>query len=681
MASTYSTNLAIELIGTGEQSGTWGTTTNTNLGTLIEQSISGYVTQAITDGSGANTTITIPNGATGVARNMVIEMTGALTFSTTSLIVPANKKLYFIYNNTTGGFAVTVKVSGLTGVLVPNGKKVILTSNGTDIVEAANQVVGNFAVGGTATMAAINASGLVAMAGAATVGTTLVVSGVATFNVGPSISGTLAITNTANTMLDALTVLNASAGNAASTRISLGNNTSAGAGQIILYGGNHATLPNYMDVTNANNALLRFQTGGGAASFGGTLGVTGTSTMAAINASDVMTISKTNSLANLTLQTAALADGYASLALKNLGGSGIVAISRSAGGDIFTGSTQYALNVGTLNAFPLMLGTNGVTRLTIDSAGASTFTKGAAGDVLILTNGGATPKPMYFYSDASTMSMGTSASQGGSLLAFVSTTSAQINISGGSVQSWTTAGTNVTGTLGATGIIGSANSVESTGQLQVYAANKIAMSQESASNSTLTAHGTNSSTYGNLNLRVAYSNGTPLTIATISSTGLAVTGTILSSGTSATARINPATDNVGYVGESTSRWQAIYAVNGTIQTSDGREKNAIEDSNLGLSFVQSLRPVSYKWNTGENIVTYDENKNMVVTPRAGVRLHYGFIAQDVQAAIPEGVDFGGFVQEPDNGTMSLRYHEFIGPMVKAIQELAADFDAYKSSHP
>lgn len=135
MASTYSTNLALELIGTGDQSGTWGTTTNTNLGTLLEQAISGYVTQAITDG--ADTTITIPNGATGVARNMALELTGALT-AARNLIVPANKKLYFIYNNTTGGFAVTVKVSGLTGVSVPNGAKVILVCNGTDIVAATN---------------------------------------------------------------------------------------------------------------------------------------------------------------------------------------------------------------------------------------------------------------------------------------------------------------------------------------------------------------------------------------------------------------------------------------------------------------------------------------------------------------------------------------------------------------
>lgn len=139
-------------------------------------------------------------------------------------------------------------------------------------------------------------------------------------------------------------------------------------------------------------------------------------------------------------------------------------------------------------------------------------------------------------------------------------------------------------------------------------------------------------------------------------------------GDSNSSRILPYTDNVGYIGESAKRWQAIYAVNGTIQTSDGREKNTIADSNLGLSFVQSLRPVSYKWNVGENVVTYDEEGKEVVTPRVGVRTHYGFIAQEVQAAIPEGVDFGGFVQEPNEGMMSLRYHEFIGPLVKAIQE-------------
>ena len=133
--STYSTNLALELIGTGEQAGVWGTTTNTNLGTLIEQAISGYVTQAVS--TGTDTTITIPNGSSGVARNMYIELTGTGGAST-NLIVPANKKLYFIFNNSTG--AVTVKVSGQTGVSVPTGKKMVLVSNGTDIVNGLNYI-------------------------------------------------------------------------------------------------------------------------------------------------------------------------------------------------------------------------------------------------------------------------------------------------------------------------------------------------------------------------------------------------------------------------------------------------------------------------------------------------------------------------------------------------------------
>ena len=133
--STYSTNLALELIGTGEQAGTWGVTTNSNLGTLIEQAISGYVTQAVS--TGTDTTITIPNGSSGVARNMYIELTGTGGAST-NLIVPANKKLYFIFNNSTG--AVTVKVSGQTGVSVPTGKKMVLVSNGTDIVNGLNYI-------------------------------------------------------------------------------------------------------------------------------------------------------------------------------------------------------------------------------------------------------------------------------------------------------------------------------------------------------------------------------------------------------------------------------------------------------------------------------------------------------------------------------------------------------------
>ena len=150
MSSTFSTNLAIELIGTGDQAGTWGNTTNTNLGTLIEQAISGYVTQSVS--TGATTTITIPDGSSGVARNMFIELTGTGGASTV-LEVPANKKLYFIYNNASG--AVTVKVTGQTGVSVAAGQKVILVSNGTDVVEATTYLT---AVPSSLTVTTLNAT-------------------------------------------------------------------------------------------------------------------------------------------------------------------------------------------------------------------------------------------------------------------------------------------------------------------------------------------------------------------------------------------------------------------------------------------------------------------------------------------------------------------------------------------
>lgn len=127
--ATYSTNLALTLLATGEGAGTWGNTTNTNLGTLLEQAISGYATESLT--AGTTLTLTIPNGATGVARNMYLEFTG----NGSTVIVPSNKKLYFVYNNCSSG-TITMKVAGQTGVTVAKGAKQILVSNGTDVQEA-----------------------------------------------------------------------------------------------------------------------------------------------------------------------------------------------------------------------------------------------------------------------------------------------------------------------------------------------------------------------------------------------------------------------------------------------------------------------------------------------------------------------------------------------------------------
>jgi hypothetical protein len=139
MASTYSPNLRLELITTGEQQGTWGSTTNTNLGTLLEEAIGGYISVTVTDG--ADTTLTTSNGSADQSRNMVINLAGALT-ATRNVICPAIEKLYVVKNATTGGQSVVFKVSGQTGVTVPNGIIEFIYVDGTD----ARSITGSIAI-------------------------------------------------------------------------------------------------------------------------------------------------------------------------------------------------------------------------------------------------------------------------------------------------------------------------------------------------------------------------------------------------------------------------------------------------------------------------------------------------------------------------------------------------------
>lgn len=140
MASNYSTNLKIELISTGEQAGTWGTTTNTNLGTALEEAVVGYGNPNFT--SDADLTLTLTNSnATQVARNLVLNVTssGSLT-ATRNLVVPTIEKPYVVQNNTTGGQSIIVKTSGGSGVTVPNGKSMFLYTDGTNVVEAITHI-------------------------------------------------------------------------------------------------------------------------------------------------------------------------------------------------------------------------------------------------------------------------------------------------------------------------------------------------------------------------------------------------------------------------------------------------------------------------------------------------------------------------------------------------------------
>ena len=161
------------------------------------------------------------------------------------------------------------------------------------------------------------------------------------------------------------------------------------------------------------------------------------------------------------------------------------------------------------------------------------------------------------------------------------------------------------------------------------------------------------------------------------------------------SQLYPNTDDAKNLGTGSYRWNDIYATNNTIQTSDEDLKENIADSSLGLSFINKLKPKSYKWkNTpeqkyGDNEPTGDDNKKAGDVKHAEIvhtRKHYGLIAQDVKTTLDElsvaTKDFAGYIDPSANGgsgNLGLRYSEFIAPMIKAIQELSTKVTALENA--
>jgi len=157
--------------------------------------------------------------------------------------------------------------------------------------------------------------------------------------------------------------------------------------------------------------------------------------------------------------------------------------------------------------------------------------------------------------------------------------------------------------------------------------------------------------------------------------------------------LRPGADNAYSLGDSGRRWLDVWAVDGSINTSDADLKTEVQESDLGLGFINELEPVSFKW---------IETKG-----RAGVRRHYGFVAQHVaqvlgdsasdvgiwvdglkkgRPATPEVLDDDGNVVHqagaatPDvQGAQGLRTTELIAPLVKAVQELAARVETLEAA--
>jgi hypothetical protein len=157
-----------------------------------------------------------------------------------------------------------------------------------------------------------------------------------------------------------------------------------------------------------------------------------------------------------------------------------------------------------------------------------------------------------------------------------------------------------------------------------------------------------------------------------------------SSSTSGTGSWFPFSDTSYNLGSSTYKWNNIFNRVSTISTSDQREKKDILSSDLGLSFINDLNPVSYRFIVGQNKEVLDSNGDKVLDQdgnptyeaEPGTRYHYGLISQEVKQVVDAHTqkDFAGWTlddpSDPNSG-QGLRYGEFIAPLIKAVQELSA----------
>jgi hypothetical protein len=208
MASTYS-SLKIQLMGTGENSGTWGNITNVNLGTAIEEAIVGSAD--VTFASGTVTLTLTDANSSQAARNLRLNLTGT-SGGAQDLIVPAIEKVYIVNNGCAD--TITVKNTTGTGIAVPAGKTMYVYNNGTNVVDAvthlssltlstplANSQTTASASNGASTIVARDASGNFA-AGTITAGLTGNVTGNVTGNLtGTATNATNAVTATNATNL------------------------------------------------------------------------------------------------------------------------------------------------------------------------------------------------------------------------------------------------------------------------------------------------------------------------------------------------------------------------------------------------------------------------------------------------------------------------------------------------
>jgi len=141
MASTYSSDLKLELMATGENAGTWGTKTNTNL-ELVQQAIAGF--ESITLSSGSTTALVMSNASISTARNMVIKFATITLSGSTTVTIPDSIEKFYIFDCRliTNPTNLTIKTASGTGFTIDASKIYAAYADGTNLNEVSLDTLG-----------------------------------------------------------------------------------------------------------------------------------------------------------------------------------------------------------------------------------------------------------------------------------------------------------------------------------------------------------------------------------------------------------------------------------------------------------------------------------------------------------------------------------------------------------
>jgi trimeric autotransporter adhesin len=632
MASTYS-QYKIELVGTGEQAGTWGTTTNNNFGSAtpgtyqgFEQAIGGRADVTM---SGTTTLSLTNSNAAQDARALYLNLSGTLS-GAADLVVPVLQKSYLVKNGTTGGFAVTIKVTGQTGVSIPNGKTVWVYNNGTDVVTAVDfipeiatttvdttniEVTNIKAKDGTAAGSIADSTGVVTLA--SSVLTTTDING-GTID-GAVIGGASAAAGSFTTLAASSTLTVTGAGSIQGLTVgqgagSVSTNTAVGASALAA------------NTTGANNTAVGYQ------------------------ALDANTTGATNT-----------AVGSGALGVNTTGGNN-VAVGYNALDANTTGNSNVAVGREALTTHDTAAGSCvavGYRALYLNATGISNT---AIGTVCLYNN-----------TANNNTAVGDSAM-------FANTTGGNNTAMGAGALDTNTTGANNTA-LGYLAL--TANTTGAANTAVGYQA--LDACTTGVQNTAVGRDSLGELTTGTNNTALGFLAGTSTTATTTGESNLFLGAYTRASSATTSGEIvigfnfaGQAADNVT-IGNSGGKIYNAFTVNATwTQTSDERLKKNIQDDTLGLSFVNRLRPVKYQWKPSNEIDPslpyYNEENN-----RNTETVMHGLVAQEVKAALDaEGVStFAGWDVGSDT-IQAISREMFVTPLINAIKELSAKCDSLQA---